>query len=76
MAPSSICETTAFEIQTMDMPTPSKKASYIIVINKLMMEFKFLKLLQLFITHLPVLQAREILPANDLPRHPAQLAQG
>ena len=76
MAPSSICETTTFEIQTMDIPTPSKKVSYIIVINKLLMEFKFLKLLRLFITHLPVLQAREILPANDLPRRPAQLAQG
>lgn len=76
MAPSSICETTAFEIQTMDIPTASKKASYIIVINKLLMEFKFLKLLRLFITHLPVLQVREILPANDLPHHPVQLAQG
>ena len=76
MAPSSICETTAFEIQTMDIPTASKKASYIIVINKLLMEFKFLKLLRLFITHLPVLQVREILPANDLPHHPGQLVQG
>ena len=37
---------------------------------------QFLKLLWLFITHLPALLAREILPANDLPRHPAQLVQG
>ena len=74
MAPSSTCETNAFEIQTMDTPTPSKASLF--VINKLLMEFKFLKILWLFITHLPVLLVREILPANDLPRHPAQLAQG
>ena len=44
--------------------------------KKIKKPVQFLKLLWLFITHLPVLLVKEILPANDLPRHPAQLAQG